>query len=155
MEEAAGRGSGHERGAFCAAAGLAKDEDAGWVATKFGDVVADPLEGEDEVELADVSGCGILGREIAKVEIAEGVEPVVDCDDNDIAAMDQPRAVIEVARDSSIVVGSAVEVDEDGTAGVVAQACCPDIEVQTIFALDAYVAGDARGQLRAGARGAV
>ena len=91
MKEAAGGGHGHERGALRSAAGLAEDEDAGRVSAEGGDVVADPLEGEDEIELAGVSGVAEeiaeRGRsELGEVEVAEEVETVVEGDDDGVAA---------------------------------------------------------------------
>jgi hypothetical protein len=105
------------------------------------------------VELACVSGLGVLGREVAEVEIAEGVEAVVDGDDHDIAAMHEAGSVVEVAVDGSVVVGAAVKIDKDGALAVVAQAGGPDVEVETIFALRAQFAGNAGGESRVGARG--
>ncbi len=64
VEETMRGGHGHEGGALGPAAALAEDEDAAGIAAELGDVVADPLEGEDEIELADVAAVG----EVASAE---------------------------------------------------------------------------------------
>ena len=56
-------GHGHEGGALGSASALTEDEDAVGIAAELCDVVADPLEGENEIELAGVAAVGeVVGR---------------------------------------------------------------------------------------------
>jgi hypothetical protein len=124
MEEPGGRGHGHEGGAFGSSAGLTKDEDAGGIAAEGSDVVADPLEGEYEIELADVAGVAeeIVGRgrgELREVEVAEEVEAVVESDDNDIATVGEADAIVDGTIGGAGGIGSAVDVDEYGALALV------------------------------------
>ena len=75
--------------------------------------VADPLEGEDEVELAGVAGVFKAGCEVGEVEVAEGVEAVVDGDDDDVAAAGEAGSVVELGVDGAVGVRAAVDVDHD------------------------------------------
>jgi hypothetical protein len=120
---------------------LAEDEDAGWVSAEGGDVVADPLEGEDEIELTDVAGVAEEitegGRgEFGEIEVAEEVETVVEGDDDGVAAAGETEAVVDGAVGGAGGVGTAVYVDEDGTLAIVVDAGCPDVEVEAIFRVD-------------------
>jgi hypothetical protein len=79
MEETVRGGHGHKGGALGSAAGLAEDEDASGVAAKFGDVVANPLEGKDKIELASVAAVGeVSSTDIGEVEVAEEIEAMVE-----------------------------------------------------------------------------
>jgi hypothetical protein len=117
---------------------LAEDEDAGGISAKGGDIIADPLEGEDEIELADVAG---VAEEIAEwsrgelgeVEVAEEVEAVVEGDDYGVAAAGETEAIVDGAVGGAGGVGSAVNVDEYGTFAVVVDAGGPDVEVEAVL----------------------
>ena len=148
MEQAGSRGSGHQRRALGSAARLAEDEHARWIAAKLGDIFAHPLERQHQVKLSRIARLRILGRQIAEIEIAESVEPVVHRDHHNIAAMHQPRAIVEIAVYGAVVVRAAMKVDQHGALAVVAQTGGPDIQAQAIFAFLAVVADVTRGQRR-------
>ena len=77
---------------------LAEDGDVAGVATERGDVVADPLERGDLVEQRHVARAGEPLVEMVEVGEAERAEPVVDGDDDDVAATRQLGGVEERAR---------------------------------------------------------
>ena len=107
------------------------------VATKFGDVLADPLEGEDKIELAGVAAVGeVASADIGEVEVAEEIEAMVESDDYDVSALDEVDAVVDRAVAAAGGVGSAVDVDEDGTLSTIAEGWGPNVEVQAVFAVE-------------------
>jgi len=61
---------------------------------------------------------------------------VVEGDDYDVSAFDEADSVVDGAVAATAGVGSAVDVDEDGTALAVAEAGGPDVEVEAVFAVD-------------------
>jgi hypothetical protein len=119
---------------------LPEDENSGGVAAEGCDVVADPLECEYEVDLADVAGVAeeIVGRGRAKlgeVEVAEEVEAVVESDDDYVSAAGQTDAIVDGTIGGAGGVGSAVDVDEDWALAIV-ESGCPEIEMETVFGVD-------------------
>ena len=86
MEESFSRRNRHHGCAFSAPARLPKDQHARWIAAKLGNIVTYPLERKNQVKLAGIARLGIFRREIAKIHVAEGIEPVIDRDDYYIAA---------------------------------------------------------------------
>jgi hypothetical protein len=120
---------------------LAEDEDAGWVSAEGGDVVADPVKGEDEIELTDVAGVAEEiaergGGEFGEVQVAEEVEAMVEGDDDGVAATGETEAFVDGAVGGAGGVGSAVDVDEDGTLAIVVDAGGPEVEVEAVFGVD-------------------
>ena len=141
VKQALRRGHRHQRGALRPAAALPEDEYPAGVAAELRDIVADPFEGKHEIELSDITavrkGIGERGTgKACEVEIAEEVEPVVQRDNDNIAAMDEVDAVIDRPVAAARGVGPAVNVDHDGTLAVVVQSCSPDIEMKAVLAVD-------------------
>jgi hypothetical protein len=99
------------------------------------------LEGEDEIELAGVAGVAEEiakwgGGEFGEVEVSEEVETVVEGDDDSIAATGETDAVVDGAVGGAGGVGSAVDVDEDGSLAMVVDAGSPDVEAKAVFRVD-------------------
>src|SRR5206468_9261357 len=63
-----------------AAARLAEHQDPRGVAAEVADVVADPLEGQDQIQLARVAAVRKSWIEPREVQISERIQPVVDSD---------------------------------------------------------------------------
>ena len=61
---------------------------------------------------------------------------MVECNDYDVSALDEVDAIVDRAVATAGGVGSAVDVDEDGTLFAVAEGRGPNIEVQAVFAVD-------------------
>src|SRR5690606_35598770 len=92
-------GHRHQRCDLCAAARLAEHGDTVGIAAEFRRVISHPLERLNEIENSDIARYRILGsRNAIEIEMAEYVEPVIDRDHDDVAALAKPRAVIERAR---------------------------------------------------------
>ena len=75
MEEATCCGNAHEGDDAGAAGGFAHEGDIGGIAAESGDVVFDPVEGEELVEDGGVGDAVVA--EAGEVEVAEGAEPEV------------------------------------------------------------------------------
>ena len=75
VEEATCCGNAHESDDAGAAGGFAHEGDIGGVAAESGDVVFDPVEGEELVEDSGVRDAVVA--EAGEVEVAEGAEPEV------------------------------------------------------------------------------
>src|SRR5207249_10766471 len=91
-----------------AAAALAKNRYIAWIASKGSYVVVHPAQRQDDVELTDIAGIGEVWMEIAQIEIAHRIEPMVQRHDHHIAAADQRAAV--VGRSASRALGKAATV---------------------------------------------
>ena len=134
MEQALGRGHGHERGDFASATGLTKDEHAPGIAAEVCDVVADPFERGDNVEHAHVGGVGVLRTVVGEVEVAENVEAMVDADHDHVAAVGQAFAVVGWQLLSGAGgVAAAVQPEHDRTLAVV-EGGRPDVDAEAILA---------------------
>lgn len=98
MEEASGRGGGHQGGDLGAAAGLTEDHHLVWIAAETGDVVPHPLQRQDKVELSGVAAVGQFGDQPGEVGVTEGVEPVVQRHHHHVAALAEPHAIVQRRR---------------------------------------------------------
>ena len=134
--EEAGRGRhGHERRALRAAARLAEDRDVARIAAELLDVVADPAQGQDQIEDADVARIGErLAADLGQEQVAEHVQAVVHGHHRHVAAAAQAGAVGFDLVAGAARVAAGVEPDEHGTLAAVAQARRPDVQVQAVFA---------------------
>jgi hypothetical protein len=136
VEETGGLGHRHEDSDLAAAARLPEDGDVARISAEPRDVVADPLECEHHVEHPDIARVGHIGRtDIAKVEVAERVEPVADRDDHDVVARRQSRAVIaEVVRRTGRET-AAVQPDEHRARRASVERRSPDMHPEAILAV--------------------
>ena len=95
MEQPRGRGHGEQHADLVAAARLAEDHDVAGITAEAGDVVAHPPESSDEVEHPGVPAQRErLAAELGQVQVAEGVEPMVDGDDDAVVLAGEVRAVV-------------------------------------------------------------
>src|SRR5580698_11597511 len=134
MEEPFRGRHGEERVHFSAAAGLAEDGDVAGVAAEAADVVAHPLERENDVHHADVAGVSKFFAELREIEMADGAEAMIERDEDDVAGAREAFAVVggmllSIAGDES----AAVKPDHDGTLCVVVDARRPDVEAKAVF----------------------
>jgi hypothetical protein len=90
------------------AGGLAGDGNLAWVAAEAGDVVLHPLQGRDLIEQTDGAGVGERRVEGGQVGEAEGAEPVVDADHDDVAVQREAGAVVPGHRALTVAVAAAV-----------------------------------------------
>ena len=138
MEEAMSLGNSHHDGTLRSSSGLAKDGDARGVAAEESNIGSNPTECEDEVEHACIARVCVNGirRGFGKIEEAESVEAMVDCDDNDIASMAESRAVIERTVDGTTIECTAMKIDQHGPLRFCGKRKrCPDVEMEAVLAL--------------------
>jgi hypothetical protein len=140
VKEARRCGHGHESGALGSASGLTEEKDTGGIAAKVFNVVANPLESKDEIELPCVAGVpeeimDHLRREVGEVEIAEEIEPMIQCDHDDVAAASETDAVVDRTVGGAGRVGSAVNIDQDGPL-VTVESRSPEVQVEAILGVD-------------------
>src|SRR5262249_11544045 len=72
----------------------AEGEDLRWIAAEPSDVVAHPLERRDLIELSEIDGVAPLLAVIQKIHVAEGAEPMIEADDDHVAAAREALTVI-------------------------------------------------------------
>ncbi len=127
----------HQRGALRAAARVTEDRHVrGDLPPNSADVVAHPLEREDQIELAGVARIDQIARsELGEMKIAERVQSMVDGDDDDVAACGSDRAP-SVSSSLLVPLEYAPPWNQTmtGRLRVVAEAWRPDIEMQAVFA---------------------
>ncbi|MNM77606.1 hypothetical protein D3C81_894660 [compost metagenome] len=112
---------GHQRGDLRATTGLAKYGDVVGIAAEFDRVLTYPVQRLDQIELADIAGIGqCLAAELGQIQVAEQVEAMVDGDDHHVAAPAQVAAVIQRVAARAVVVGAAVDIEQDRPLGAVA-----------------------------------
>jgi len=93
--------------------------------------------------------------DIGQMQKAENIEAAVDADDNNIAAARQIGAVGHRAVARPITEGAAMQPHHDRPLDAVAEAGCPHIQAQTIFALGARVRRPEKGFEHRPPRGAI
>jgi hypothetical protein len=77
----------HQRRDLACSTRRAEDRDRSGISAEGFDVVANPAQCRDEIEHARVVGrVQTLPAKLSKVEVAEDVETVRDCDEDDVAA---------------------------------------------------------------------
>ena len=76
--------------------GLSSDGDLGRIATEGGDVVAHPSQSGLLVGESVVAAVSVSGLECGVSEETQGSQPVIDGDDDDIAAAGQPGGLVDV-----------------------------------------------------------
>jgi hypothetical protein len=120
---------------LAAAARLAERDDVARIAAERGDVVAHPLQGHDQVEIADIAAVGqVRPAQVGQVAVAEHVEPVVDGHHHHVAAPGQVDPVIERVRARAVGVGAAVHIDHHRPLLAVSRRRGPDVEEQAVLA---------------------
>jgi len=104
------------------------------VAAEFLRMIAHPFERLDEIENADVARARVVApAQPRKIQMPEDVEPMIDRDDDHIAAMTQARAVVERARSAAAAEFAAMEIHHDRPLAAVAQARRPHVQNETIL----------------------
>jgi len=99
-------------------------------------VVAHPLQGEHEVEQAGHARAGkVLATQVGQVQVAEGVQPVIEGDDHHVAPPAEGGAVVPAFRTGAGHESPTVEPHHDRTAGAVAQSGSPDVQDQAVLTL--------------------
>src|SRR5262245_65789194 len=93
MKESRGSGHRHQDSDLSAATRLSKDRDVRRIAAKVRDVVTNPLERRDDVELSVVGRMRILLAVIAEIEISEEIQPMIETHHDDISS---PRYILGV-----------------------------------------------------------
>lgn len=96
------------------------------------DIVAHPLQREDQVEIAGVAHGIIAAEDVAEIEIAERPDAVVERDDDDILGQREMRAVARRARPRSGAKTAAVEIDHHRALRRIGGRC-PDVEYEAIL----------------------
>ena len=141
VEEATCCGDAHEGDDAGAAGGFAHEGDVGGVATEAGDVVFDPVEGEELVK-----NCGVgdaVVAETGEVKVAEGTEAEVQGNIDHVHGLDEVVAAEDLLMAGSVDEGAAVEVDNNGEGAVVVGP--HNVEVEAVFAAADAVAGGKGG----------
>ena len=116
------------------AAGLAHDRDVLRIAAEARDIVAHPLKRADQIEIADIARGGELLAELFReVEIAEGVEAMVDRDDHNVALLGQIAPVIGGPVARPVGIAAAVEPDHHRALAPIARRGGPHVEEQAIL----------------------
>ena len=143
MEQPRGRGHGEQRADLVAAARLAEDHDVAGITAEAGDVVAHPPEGGDEVEHPGVAADRErLAAELGQIQVAEGVEPMVDGDDDAVVLAGEVRAVVPPPRARAHAEPAAVDAEQHRARPVVGRRR-PDVEDEAVLALDRLGVGHA------------
>ena len=95
MEQTLGRGHGHQHTDFPSAAGFAEDGHAAGIAAEGLDIVPHPAQGQDDVLHSRVAG-GRVGpaEQLAQVQMAEGVQPVIDRHHHDVVTQGEVGTVV-------------------------------------------------------------
>ncbi len=107
------------------------------------DVVADPLEGKYDVEHARVARRGVLlAGDVAQMQVAEDVEPVIDCHHNDIATVAIVDTVVRARGAGTRGESAAVQPDHDGAFAAVVYSGCPHVQHEAVLALATTGNGD-------------
>ena len=135
VEQAACGGHPHQRRDLRAATRLAEDHHPPRIAPEGGNIVAHPLQCQDQVELPDIAAIGKARVEPREIEIAQRVEAVVDGHDHHIAARRQRLPIVERIGDAAVRIGPAVDVEHHRLARAGIGLRRPDIEVQAVFVL--------------------
>ena len=97
------------------------------------DIVAHPFERQHAVEHAGVARVRVFFADLAEIEVAKDVEPVINADDDDILLAREIRAVVGRRAVGAAGVTPAVQPDHHGPPAVI-RAGRPDVEDQTVFA---------------------
>lgn len=124
----------HQGGDFCAASGLSEHGHAARIAAESGRVRLHPLQGEDQIQLPGIAGVvGAAGPNHGQGQIPEGVEAVVQGDDDRVAEAGEARAVCQGIAAVAVRVGAAMDVNKDRPVCLCIQAWRPDIQEQAVF----------------------
>ncbi len=135
MKQASSCRHGHQCGDLGTAAGLAEHRDVAGIAAEFVRVFAYPVQRLDQIQLPDIARpLQVFTADLGQVEIAEGIQPVIDRDHHYVAATAQVHAVIERAAAGTVVVAAAVDVEQDRTLAPIVQPWRIHVEEQAVFA---------------------
>ena len=132
--ETCGRRHAEQGGDLPAAAGLPLDRHSVRVAPEGLDVVANPLEGEDQVELGGVARVREVGIELAEMEVSERAESMVERHRDDVLAQRDVASVRALPGAPADGEAAAVDPHHDRAPGAV-QPGCEHVEAQAILAL--------------------
>jgi len=137
MIETVGGGHAHQHRDFAPAAGLAEDCHVAGIAAECTDILSHPMQGQDQVEHADIARfpISLRARKIGQMQIAERPDAVANRDDDDIPAARQIRSVEPPDRRCLPVIAAAMEPDHDGTFPAFADRGAPKIQGQAVLAL--------------------
>jgi hypothetical protein len=152
VEEALRRRHRGKRADLGPAAGLTHDRHVARVAAEVRDVVADPFEGEHDVEHPDVAGCReLLPAHAREVAVAERAQAMVDRAEDGIAEAGEVLAAVTVVLDA-VAVGEAAAVDPEQHRPLLAvlDRGREDVELQAVFADVVVVPVIAEGGVRVG-----
>ena len=116
------------------ASGLSEHHDAGRIAAEHGNILANPLQRTDEIELAEIPGIAEPLAHRLQPAIAEHVQPMVDGDNHRIALSGKVRALRQRIGNRAPVVSSAMEIDHHRTPGAAIGVRGPDVEEEAILA---------------------
>ena len=135
MEEAFGCRHGHQGANFAASAGLAEDQNVAGIAAEIGNVVADPLQSENDIEHADIAGrCESSAAEFGEMEKAKRVEAMVEGDDDYIASPSEIFAVVGVQFLAGTGgISATVKPNHHWALAMVVDGRRPKIDAQTVF----------------------
>jgi hypothetical protein len=134
VEETIGCGHRHQRRDLGAAARLAEDHHAVRVPAEGPDMLADPFERADQVELPRIAAVAETLTERCQPAIAEQVEPVIDRDDHHIALFGKLRPMRQRVSDRAPIVGPAMKIDHHRAARGRMGIRRPDVEEQAVLA---------------------
>ena len=135
VEQASGGGHPHHRRDLRAAARLAEHHDAGGITAERRDVVAHPLQREDQVELPRIATVWKPSVEPRQIQIPERVEPVVHRHDHDIAARRQRMPIVLRIGDAAVRIRATVDIDHHRLLRAQVGLGGPDVEEQAILGL--------------------
>ena len=134
VEETIGCGHRHQRRDLGAAARLAEDHHAVRVPAEGPDMLANPFERADQVELPRIAAMAETLTERCQPAIAEQVEPVIDRDDHHIALFGKLRPMRQRVGDRAPIVGTAMKIDHHRAARGRMGIRRPDVEEQAVLA---------------------
>ena len=139
-----------QRGNFRAAAGVAEDRHVVRVPAELRDVIPHPAQPRDKIKLADIGRGRACRHEIAEIEIAEEIEPVVDRHDHDVVTIGQPQPFRKAIGARADRQAAAMRPEHHRALAAVVEARCPDVEDEAILALIGHRLAAGRSELWSG-----
>ena len=135
MKKPLGRRHSHQHADLSASAGLAENRDVAGIAAESRGVVANPFEGGNDIELADVARVReLLSADSREIQVAKNGEAVVDRDHDDVMFSRELLAGIAEETAGAGRVSAAVQPDHDRALSSGSRAGRPHVQHEAILA---------------------
>src|ERR1700722_16747201 len=116
MEQSSGLWHGHQRTDFGATTRLTEYRHVFWIAAELSDVDVKPTKRGDQVENAKIAGFReFRATQSRQIQMAEDIQPVIECDDNRVTLSRQVGAVIDRVAARAVREPTTMKPDHDRT----------------------------------------